>query len=578
MKKQYSLRGKLILLCLLILLIPTLAISISAYNISKNELNESGAQQLKDNTQKIIDMIALLDKQVDSGYLSQEDAEEQLREQVTSKMDSKGIRQQNPVYTVGKSGYTFAIDEEGTIVLSPQGEGSSMVGSKTEEGMDMGKTFLDKGKKGGFITYTFTDPRTHMPEKMIAYVEKDPNWGWTVGSDATANEFHHGAKLVSKWIIIITAIALVLGGMATYLFAVRFTNPLRVISKELKKAAKGDFSGENITVKTNDETGELAKDFSTMKTNMQSLISMVKHLTVQVASSSEQLTASAEESNQTTKEIAEATQLVAAGAQSNSQSIEESAYSLEEVTIGIQNLAENAMLISTSSKHVIEQADEGKNFVMQTGNQIRLIHQQVKESNNVLKLLETSSKEIGEISNSIIAIADQTNLLSLNAAIEAARAGEHGRGFAVVADEVRKLAEQSQNSSQQISEIVKEINGHMANSTASMNHVSSEVDTGISIIEKTEMKFSDIVQSMTAMANKVSDMAATVEEMSAGTEEVSATFTHMASLTKDASNRLQYVAASTSEQQTAIEEITHSSTELSKLASELQQHVHILKV
>ncbi|MFS0782811.1 methyl-accepting chemotaxis protein [Bacillus sp. 1P06AnD] len=578
MKRLRSLRAKVLILCILILLVPSTIIGRSAYMISKQGFDESGRQQLKDNTQKIIGMITLLNNQVNKGYLSLEDAQEELRTALMSEADSSGHRNYNRLYTVGKSGNIFAMSEDGTVVMSPDSEGANLVGAMTEDKQDMGKTFLEKGEKGGFAEYTWKDPRTKKVAKSIAYIEKDPYWGWTVGSDSVKSEFNKKATSVSNWIAIITLISIIIGGAISYWFAVRFTKPLRQISGALKKASNGDFSEQDISVQTKDEVGELAKDFNTMKQNMHGLLSTVKQSTFLVASSSEQLTASSEETKRASKEISEAMQLVATGAESNNTNIVESATSLEEVTIAIQNLAENASSITTASDSVIEQAKEGNHFVRKSAEQVRFIQDQVNDSNSTLQLLISRSKEIGEISTAITSIADQTNLLSLNAAIEAARAGEHGRGFAVVADEVRKLAEQSQNSSQKISEIINDVQVHMGKSTGSMNAAVTSVEEGLDIINQTEAKFEKIVQAMGEMGRQVTDVAATVEQMSAGAEEVSAAFTSMTSVTKDTSTHSQRVAAASQEQQAAMEEISRSSTELSQLSTNLQKQVDLFKI
>ncbi len=164
---------------------------------------------------------------------------------------------------------------------------------------------------------------------------------------------------------------------------------------------------------------------------------------------------------------------------------------------------------------------------------MNVIDKSVKEAEQVVRGLETKSKDITNILRVINGIADQTNLLALNAAIEAARAGEYGRGFSVVAEEVRKLAVQSADSAKEIEgliiEIVKEIN----TSLGMFQSVNQEVQTGLDITDKTEMSFKRISEMTNQIAGELQNMSATVQQLSASSEEVSGASEHIASISKE---------------------------------------------
>ena len=409
-------------------------------------------------------------------------------------------------------------------------------------------------------------------------MERDPNWGWTIASSSYENEFNAGATKIATMISIITAIAIIMGTILAYFMAARITKPIILIKESLDRAANGDFSGENIRVTSRDEIGDLTKDFNKMKENMIELLTHVHRSTEHVSSSAEELSASAEETSKATEEITNSIQHIASATETNTVGLMESSQSLEEVSIAIQNLAESSAEMSVVGVTISEHAEQGNVYVEQTVQQMNSIHEKVNESGQVLELLDSSSNEIGEITKVITAIADQTNLLALNAAIEAARAGEHGKGFAVVADEVRKLAEQSQSSSHQISDLVQDIQKNMSRSTESMKQVVIEVKEGLEIVGKTEISFQEIVAMLVGMKEKVTEMAATVEQMSAGTQEISATMTNNTDIAKGATAYTQTVAATTEEQLAAMEEITASSNSLSNLATELQDLINKFKL
>ena len=371
---------------------------------------------------------------------------------------------------------------------------------------------------------------------------------------------------------------LLIGTAIAYFLANKITKNVSLISQETAKLANGDFSGEDIQIRTTDEISKLAEDFNEMKNNIRRLIMEVSRSTDQVAASSEQLYAGAEETSKATREVAHSVQQVAVGAESSNLNLVESSQSLEEVTMAIQHLAENANVISEHGAVIIDKARQGTAYVDETVKQMYSINQRVIKSSEVLQFLDKSSTEIGQISAAINSIADQTNLLSLNAAIEAARAGEHGKGFAVVADEVRKLAEQSQISSQQITELIQDIQANMTLSTESMAKVKEETEEGLVVIKKTESNFAEIAHSMTDLVGRVTDMASTVEEMSAGAEEVSAAVSDTASQAGGAAQQSRKIAEYAKDQMASVEEISSSASSLSKLAESLQKQVGNFKI
>ena len=577
-KKGVSIKKKLIILCLSILIIPTLAISVSGHNITKGELTQTGETQLKKSTKLVIGMIELLNKEVEAGNITKEEAQEQLRQELFGEKDAEGKRHIKEEYAFGKTGYVWAVDDQSTVVMHPLNEGESIANTVSEDGVRVGPDSIELGKTGGVFYYEWKDLNTQKVAVKMAYVERDPNWGWTIASSAYEEEFNAGAAKISVTITVITVVAIIFGTILSYLMAVRITNPIMLIKEELNHAAQGDFSGGNVTVTSRDEIGDLVKDYNTMKGNMKELLTHVNRSTQHVASSAEQLSASAEQTNRATEEITNSIQELASAAETNSVGLMESSQSLEEVSVAIQNLAEASTEMSVVGATITEHAQQGNVYVEQTVQQMNSIHQKVNESGEVLELLDSSSNEIGEITKVITAIANQTNLLALNAAIEAARAGEHGKGFAIVADEVRKLAEQSQSSAHQISDLIQDIQKNMSRSTQSIHQVTVEVKEGLEIVEKTESSFQEIVLMLEGMKEKVTEMAATVEQMSASTQEISATVMNNSNVTKEMAGYTKMVAGTTEEQLAAMQEITASSNSLSNLAMELQELIGKFKL
>jgi len=377
--------------------------------------------------------------------------------------------------------------------------------------------------------------------------------------------------------IVVLVIMIVLASVVVYIFTRQMKKRLSNLTAALELAGEGDFT-KNIQDNSGDELSLLSDSYNKMAGNLKSMFNEVIMSTERLASSSEELTASAEETSKATETITESIQQVADGAEQSTTSVQESSFALEEVSKGIQSIADNAIVISDVSKNATEKAKQGSFFVDKTVNQINEINRSVAVSGEVMQNLDNRSQEIEKITKVITDIADQTNLLALNAAIEAARAGEHGKGFAVVADEVRKLAEQSQESSSQISVLIKTIQEDMMQSNRSIEKVNTDVKEGLAVVNQTKDNFQEIYQFMEKMAVLTDDMAATSEQISASTQQVSATVSGIINISEHSSMHSQNVAASAEEQLASMEEIAASASDLSNLAENLQELISRFRI
>ena len=378
-KNRVSIKKKLILLCLSILIVPSLLIGLVAYNISHSELDTAGKSQLKKSTKMVIGMIDILNKDVEAGILTKAEAQEQLRQELFGDKDADGKRQIKDEFAFGQGGYVWAIDNKGTYVLSPESDGVNIYNHKTDDGIMIAQEAIKKGEKGDFLTYQWENiHNSNKVEEKVSYVEKDPHWGWTIASSAYMAEFNTPAKQIAILVTVITGIAVILGALLAYYYASKLTNPINRVANELKRASEGDLSGEELKVISNDEIGELTKDFNKMKANMRELLSHINQSTEHVAAASEQLSASAEETSKATEDITQSIQQIAAASEDTTTGLTESSQSLEEVTIAIQNLAENSAEISEAGTVISNQAKQGNIYVEQTVKQMNSIHHQGK--------------------------------------------------------------------------------------------------------------------------------------------------------------------------------------------------------
>ena len=325
--------------------------------------------------------------------------------------------------------------------------------------------------------------------------------------------------------------------------------PLNESSDILQKMADGDF-----TVKV---TGNYKGDHQTFKNNINTVsgslsqaLRRVSEAVLATASASSEISASVEE--------------MAAGAGEQTQQTAEVALSIEQMTKTILENTKNASGAAETAKSSGDKAQKGGMVVEDTIKGMVRISEVVKKSAETVEALGKSSDAIGEIIQVIDDIADQTNLLALNAAIEAARAGEQGRGFAVVADEVRKLAERTTKATKEIAGMIKQIQKDTIDAVASMHEGRVEVDKGKLMADKAGEVLKDIITE----SQKVTDIAALVaaasEEQSTSAEEIS--------------KNIESISAVTQQSASGSHEIARSAEDLNNLTQKLEKLISHFKI
>jgi methyl-accepting chemotaxis protein len=566
-----SFRTKLILVCLLILAIPGLVIGTVGYNISKNQLDQQGQSQLKHNVHLAIAMIDLINKQVKTGNISLQDAQEMVRQEILGPKGPDNKRSINKNLSIGDTGYIFANNSSGVMVMNPSGEGKDMMNFKTPDGVVLGKEIAEKGMHGGgFISYQYQIPGTNNFETKITYVEQEPNWGWTVAQGAYVSDFNQGAKQVLYLLLITLSISLVVGAIVVWFFANRMTKPIVQIAEQTERISNGDLTVEPIIVKSNDEIGRLARDFKTMVENLKDLIGQVSGHVQSVASTSEQFSASAEQVKLATGNIATTMQEVAVGTDNQMNRVEQTSTIINEMVKGIKHISDNAQSVSSTAVQASYTVEEGNLKIQKTVQEMGEIGQIIEDLSKSVKGLGVHSATIGKAIEVIQSIADQTNLLALNAAIEAARAGENGRGFAVVADEVRKLAEQSSESAKQIGDLIGTIQSEISIVVRSTEKGTQEFLVGIESVQEVGKSFENIQNAIQGVTSEIQEVTASVQQINSGTEQVVQVMQQITETSETTASGTQTISAATEEQLASMEEIASSAGSLTKLAVELQ--------
>ncbi|OIK06296.1 methyl-accepting chemotaxis protein [Bacillus sp. MUM 13] len=376
------------------------------------------------------------------------------------------------------------------------------------------------------------------------------------------------------------ALVILLAGsvVSSIIFTRRITGPINKIAQNAREIAEGNLNVQTIKVRTKDEVAQLNKAFSQMTENLRRVIERVGNSSGQLAASAEELMASADETMKGTEQITSSIQQVSAGAEQQTKMSVESVQSVEQTTNAVKQISDNAAAVLQLTISANDKTKQGSGFVNETVSQMKSIHESVEQTDTALNELHTRSDEISTILNLITAIADQTNLLALNAAIEAARAGEAGKGFAVVADEVRKLAEQTSQSVSQISGITQDIQKETVKTVQSVGFVKEKVQSGLDIANRTEMIFSDILAAILEMGMQIKG----ITEVSQGiNQEVGQIYGHVHEMLNVASNTSGSavdVASASEEQLASMEEVNAAAVSLSSLAEELQSSISSFKL
>ncbi|MGH0542078.1 methyl-accepting chemotaxis protein [Bacillus cereus] len=464
---------------------------------------------------------------------------------------------------IGKQGFVSIVSQDKTIVVHP----TLKPGEKLE------KSLADElyQKEDGVITYSLNGE-----DRNISF-KTNIKTGWKIAGVMPIKEIEEATNPIFYKTLTIIGASLLLGGIVILFILKSIINPLRQLVISAQRISQGDLT-EKIDIRSKDEFGQLGGSFNVMAESLRNLISRINTSAGHVAASSEELTASVEQASVATEQITKEMEEISNSAEVQNNEVASGANLIGDVTRNIQYVADNASEVSASSLYTKEKANEGEQLVEQTVTQMQSIHHSVSQSDNVIKLLDKKSQQIGSILEAIQSIAAQTNLLALNAAIEAARAGEQGRGFAIVADEVRKLAEQSSESSMEIGSLINEIQADVHETVKAMNEVGVEVQSGIQVANDTKQSFYEISKSANDIVSKVHGMVELSNKMTSDVMEVDTSINQISMAVKENSSSMQVIAGSSEEQHASMEEINSSAIQLAQMAEELQELIGGFKI
>ncbi len=375
----------------------------------------------------------------------------------------------------------------------------------------------------GFVSYQWPKPLpgggvSANPYPKISFVKKFPAWNWIIGSGIYMDDvnalFWHQAELAGACIVVFNILLALIG----WYVASHITNPLSEISRKVEDLANGDLTVQ-IEYASKDEAGSLARSMNLMVSSIRQMVGSIIESSADVIRSVGALKAGSERT--------------LAGTNSQSLQAAQIATAAEEMSQTISDIARNSSIASESSKDAMETADKGKVVADGAVETVHRVYASTVELSTMVDKLNNRALEIGEIVTVIKDIADQTNLLALNAAIEAARAGEQGRGFAVVADEVRKLAERTIKATAEITDKIQAVQTESQQTSRSMEDASTEVTKAQEYIRQVGDSLTHIVDSVKKVEDQITQIATAVDEQASVAGEVTNNIEKTSNISQD---------------------------------------------
>lgn len=446
---------------------------------------------------------------------------------------------------------------------------------------------------GGYAFFSFPKPGETVATPNMSYSMLFEPYGWVIGTavwidsidelkSGYEEEAHQAMKkTIYQLVIFITILVILLAAFAIFI-GNKIANPIIHITDEIERMATGDFSNKETrakaAIKNKSEIGQMVVAETTLQANIRGLMENINDTIAFVSSESQELMKISNQAADASEMVAENCTEVA-GNCNNQMDVVNSANSEVGMLVNkVSEFLETLALFQSEIEHTNDAAATGRTDILDVVNQMNTIESAVKDTSSVIMALEEQLGKIGSIVNTISEIANQTNLLSLNASIEAARAGEAGRGFAVVASEISNLADESNDATAQIAEMITSIQESSKEAVSAMEKGLESAAQGTKVVNHSGETFKLIVERITDISKQAEVMQGIVQELSDGTDNVKNYFGAIDHMSCNVADATSNVSAASQEQAASAQEIYAASQRLTKKIEKLNDIIHKFKI